>query len=70
MYVPGNPDLFSRVVSSSDNPLLRAVAINDANKVAANGWRVWVEHAGTGERIFESEAERAHQARSTGKGDA
>jgi hypothetical protein len=29
--------------------------------VAANGWRVWVEHAVTGERIFESDVEKAYK---------
>lgn len=37
-----------------------------ASKVAANGWRVWVEHQQTGLRIFESEMEKATKAGTLG----
>ena len=69
-YVAGNPDMFAKVTDAAGNPRLRAVAISDANKVAPNGWRVWVEHAQTGERIFESEAETAFRMRSSGEVNA
>ncbi|WP_432263496.1 hypothetical protein [Cupriavidus sp. TMH.W2] len=59
-YVAGNPAMFTKVRSDADNPRTRAGALADASKVAKNGWRVWVEHADTGVRIFESEAEQAH----------
>ncbi|WP_316157795.1 hypothetical protein [Cupriavidus sp. BIC8F] len=59
-YVVGNPTMFTKVTSDADNPKTRADALADASKVALNGWRVWVEHAETGVRIFESEAELAH----------
>lgn len=59
-YVAGNPAMFTKVIDAADNPRTRAVAIADAEKVEKNGWRVWVEHAVTGERIFESEIERVY----------
>lgn len=63
-YVAGNPKLFSLVTTSGDSPYRRAEALAAAQTVTGNcgGWRVWVEHSGTGERIFESEAEKQHQA--------
>ncbi|MDK6079755.1 hypothetical protein [Massilia varians] len=60
-YVVGNPAMFSRVTTDDSSPARRALVLEDAAKVAANGWRVWVEHAVTGARIFESDAEKAHQ---------
>ena len=62
MYVAGNPSMFSRVTSAADNPMSRAKAMECALNVVNNGgcWRVWVEHKETGERIFESEAEKEH----------
>lgn len=64
MYVVGNPAMFSRVTACADNPMLRAEALAIAEKLANNGgaWRVWVERNGTGERIFESAAEKDNQA--------
>ncbi|WP_186214813.1 hypothetical protein [Burkholderia gladioli] len=64
MYVAGNPELFKRITTAADNPRARAVALADAEHVARNGWRVWVEHADTGERIFQSKEEIAFQHRS------
>ncbi|HDR9174476.1 TPA: hypothetical protein QDB23_001689 [Burkholderia vietnamiensis] len=62
-YVAGNPEMFSKVINAADNPRTRTVALEDAEKVAKNGWRVWVEHASTGVRIFESDVERAHSGK-------
>lgn len=62
MYVVGNPAMFSRVTANADNPLSRADAMAVAEKVAGNGWRVWVEHHASQERIFESQAEKDHKA--------
>ncbi|MBR8426176.1 hypothetical protein [Burkholderia cenocepacia] len=62
MYVAGNPVMFTRVTAYADNPLSRTEAIAAAEKVAANGWRVWVEHQARPERIFESKAEKDHKA--------
>jgi len=59
-YVAGNPRMFNKVIDAADNPRTRADAMVDAEKVAQNGWRVWVEHAKNGTRIFESEEEKAH----------
>lgn len=62
MYVAGNPAMFSRVTSCTENPMPRADAIAGAEKIAKNGWRVWVEHHQTGRRIFESVPEQQHKA--------
>jgi len=62
MYVAGNPEMFSKVRANASNPLKRSDALASAKTVAGNGWRVWVEHQDTGERIFESEQEKNHQA--------
>lgn len=60
MYVLGNT---SRVVGDAANPQDRTGALSGADNVAnKNGWRVWVEHHETGKRIFESEAEKKHNA--------
>lgn len=59
VYVLGNTP---RVVGDAANPQDRSGSINGAEHVAKNGWRVWVEHHKTGERIYESEAEKAHKA--------
>lgn len=55
--------MFSRVTACADNPMTRAQALAGAQTVANNGgWRVWVDRSDTGERIFESGAEKEHQA--------
>lgn len=63
-YVVGNPAMFSKVTTDASGPYRRADALEGAKHVAENGggWRVWVEHATTGERIFESAAEINHKA--------
>ncbi len=60
-YVAGNPAMFTRVTTDAAGPGRRGEVLAAAEKVAANGWRVWVEHAVSGERIFESDAEKAHK---------
>lgn len=67
MYVAGNPAMFSRVIGNASNPMSRSEALAAAEKVAANGWRAWVQHHVRGERIFESPAEKAHQAAAAAK---
>lgn len=62
MYVVGNPAMFSRVAAYGSNPLSRSDALEMATKLAANGWRVWVEHHTRAERIFESQVEKDHKA--------
>lgn len=64
-YVAGNPAMFTRVRADASGPGRRSEVIEAAEKVAANGWRVWVEHAVTGKRIFESEAEKAYKQAAT-----
>ena len=61
-YVSGNPAMFTRITSDATGPCRRHEALRSAHQVSANGWRVWVEHAVTGTRIFESEAEVQHKA--------
>ncbi|WP_087864234.1 hypothetical protein [Comamonas thiooxydans] len=63
MYVVGNPSMFKNVTANAGNPMSRADALASAATVSDNGggWRVWVEHRETGERIFESAAEQKHQ---------
>lgn len=60
-WVAGNPAMSTRVRTEECTPCRRGVTLKAAEKVAANGWRVWVEHAVTAERIFESEAEKAYR---------
>ena len=64
LYVVGNPAMFKRVTACADNPQRRADALAGAERLAANGWRVWVEHARSLERIFESPQELDHCAHS------
>lgn len=61
MYVAGNPDIRTKVISNASNPIKRSEALAGAEKIAANGWRVWVEHKDTGKRIFESEIEKSYK---------
>lgn len=60
-YIAGNPAMFTLVRTDGSGPGRRCEVIEAAEKVAANGWRAWVEHAATGERIFESEVEKAYK---------
>jgi hypothetical protein len=60
-YVAGNPAMFTRVRTDGSGPGRCGEVLRDAEKVAANGWRVWVEHAVSGERIFESDVEKAYR---------
>ena len=60
-YVAGNPAMFSRVKTEGAGTIKRSEALAGAAKVAENGWRVWVEHAVTGKRIFESDVESAYK---------
>lgn len=62
-YVVGNPQMFNKVITASGGPYMRAKALEDAQFVAENGggWRVWVEHVSSGERIYESPAEIEHK---------
>jgi len=60
-YVAGSPAMFTRVTTDASGPGRRGDMLEAAEKVAANGWRVSVEHTITGERIFESDAEKAYQ---------
>lgn len=65
MYVAGNPGIRSKVTANASNPMKRSEALTAAKRVAANGWRVWVEHSGTRTRIFESDVEKSYRAPSS-----
>jgi regulator of extracellular matrix RemA (YlzA/DUF370 family) len=60
MYYAGNTD---RLIDADENPRTRSRAIADAAHVAKTGWRSWVEHARTKERIWESDAEKKAKAK-------
>lgn len=62
MYIAGNPKMFSKVRSDASNPLRRSEALAGAKKIAENGWRVWVEHKDSAERIYESDIEKQYAA--------
>lgn len=64
-YVAGNPAMFTRETTDAAGAIKRSAALEAGEKLAAHGWRVWVEHAVTGERIFESEAEKVHSETSS-----
>lgn len=59
-YIAGNPEMFSRVITAAGSPMKRSSALEGAEAVSKNGWRVWVEHADSGIRIFESEVEKMY----------
>jgi hypothetical protein len=61
-YVAGSPAMNSGATANADNPMSRTDALAAAEKVAGNGWRVWVEHHARQERIFESKPEKDHKA--------
>jgi hypothetical protein len=63
-YIAGNPAMFSTVITADDQPKSRADALSGAAVIERNtggAWRAWVEHTSTGERIYESPAEKSHQ---------
>jgi hypothetical protein len=61
-FVAGNPRMFEKVRSVPDNPMRKSDALEAASKIAANGWRVWVEHFDNYKRIYESPVEREFRA--------
>lgn len=50
-----------RVISSTDNPVTRKVALEGAAVVTKNGWRVWVEHHTSGKILYRNPAEAGYQ---------
>lgn len=62
-YVVGNPKIFTKVTTAAGCPMSRSEALAGAQTIDSNGggWRVWVVHERTGERIYESAAEKTHQ---------
>lgn len=61
-FVAGNPSMFSKVTTAAGSPMLRSDALEGAEIVSKHGWRVWVEHAESQKRIFESAAEKQFTA--------
>ena len=63
-YIAGNPAIFSKVFTAANGPFRRSEALSSAIKVAENGggWRVWVEHTLTSDRVYESASEFEHKA--------
>jgi hypothetical protein len=68
-YVAGNPAIFSKVTTVASGLMRRSEALTGAQTIDANGgcqgWRIWVEHAESGRRIFESVAEKQFAAAQT-----
>ena len=66
-FVAGNPKMFTKVITAAGSPMKRSEALESAVTIECNGsgWRVWVQHAETGARIFESASEKDHQASQT-----
>jgi nitrogen fixation/metabolism regulation signal transduction histidine kinase len=62
MYALGNT---GRVMGDAGNPQIRSKALNGAAVIDQNGWRVWVEHNTTKERVFENEREKAFRETGT-----
>ncbi|MFP3637636.1 hypothetical protein [Paraburkholderia sp. SIMBA_054] len=59
MYALGNAQ---RIVGDADNPHLGKSTLEGAAVIDKNGWRIWVDHHITGERVYENGRERAHRA--------
>lgn len=59
MYALGNTE---KIVGDSENPQTRKRALEGAETITTNGWRVWVEHHVTGNRLYENPKEKLHQA--------
>lgn len=62
MFVAGDPEKFTRVRTAFGSPFTRAGANEAFNNVASHGWRAWIEHAETQERIAESAVEKEYRA--------
>lgn len=59
-FIAGNPEFFTAVKIADKSPFTRAAANEAFENLASKGWRVWVEHVDTGERIAESSAEKQY----------
>ena len=62
-FFAGNPALSKKLITDSDGPHMRAAAVDIAANNLAPSWRAWVEHAVTGERIFENATEQEWRKR-------
>lgn len=62
-YIAGNPSMFTKVTTDSGSPMMRQAALDGCAKVGGHNWRAWVEHVSTGERIAESDTEKAWKAK-------
>lgn len=61
-FVPGEPLKSFHSPSDGKNPRTRGAALALANELALNGWRVWVEHAESFERIYQSAPEAVYRS--------
>lgn len=61
-FVAGNPEIFTEVRTASGSPFTRLGAKEAFEIVANHGWRAWIEHAETQERIAETDAEKEYRA--------
>lgn len=61
MYAAGMP---ATVISDADNPLPRRIALERAQRIAAAGHRVWIEHYRSGQRLYENDREKAYRTAS------
>lgn len=57
-YVVGNPLMFERITTAAGGPFARKVALDGFANICQE-WRCWVEHVSTGERIAETDVEKA-----------
>ena len=62
-YVAGNPEIFDKVTTDASGPHLRTTAIALAQRLNGmnGGWRIWVEHTRSGERIYQNETEQHYR---------
>lgn len=61
-YVIGAFGVCAHIRTDAASPFIRHKALESAERLAKNGWRVWVEHKETGERIYESEMEKLYNS--------
>ncbi len=57
-FIAGNPQIFNKVRTGTGSPMGRAQALEEAEIINSKGWRGWVEHENTGERIYETDVEK------------
>jgi hypothetical protein len=56
-FVAGNPDIFTKVRTEPDSPMMRSKALEKISVIESHDWRGWVEDD-AGNRIYETTAEK------------